>query len=357
MTWSLQNTISWSSETSLSDHNTAWAYFFDTFMNGVSTWYVTAWTGTQPDYRKFKITLNNKYNNNAPYSMYFSVQFGGTDYSNTYTGLKIIIDARYTSQPQDRYDLSDFTATSAPFDACGLFGYAQAGGSPGVLDYPDAASTGSGPYKFWTSTENNDARLVTKGRRVVFYWPGWTSGYFYEDSNWDGTYNNNGQHVFGITYSNGARIMDPGVTSYIYNNVTDGSGVLFSKPNTHLGENLLYNISTNAGGLARQIFRQQTRADTPVTPEIDYSTTQKDLLVQGFAVGGAEETTPTFDAITENDVGVFSPHSKATNINWFGNEQGEVVRVNGGDYWLLAASDTVTESVMFNFGATQPSFS
>lgn len=350
MTWSLQNTINWETNTSVSDHNAAWAYFFDTFINGVSTWHVTGWPGgTQPEYRKVKITLNNKYNNNAAYDMYFEVHIGALLDGVAY-GLRIMLDAQYTSSPQDNDSITKFNISAEP---TGLFNQFDSGfGKTGVLEYPDAISSGYGPYKFWISDQNNDARLVTKGRRVVFYWPGWTSGYFYEDSNWDGTYNNNGQHVFGIIYSNRARVSMPGTTSARSDTDPAGVGTLFSKPLPHLG------VGNNAAPvLCWAIIRTQNRADVPVTPEIDYSTTQKSLLVSGFGPRGLDETIPMFDAINVSDVAVYAPYSKSGNIDWFSNEQGEIVRINGGDYWLLAASDTVTESLVFNFGATQPSFS
>lgn len=375
MTWSLQNTINWAGETGTEDHNTAWAYFFDTFMSTVSTWYVTPWPSTQPDYRKLKITLNNKYNNNAAYNMYFSIRIGDPHFrfASMDTGFKVLIDARYTNAPQDRDNLLDFDTNVGPAQSWALINGAASGQSySGGWVYPDAASTGSGPYKFWISSEDNDARLVTKGRRVIFYWPGWTSGYFYEDSSWDGTTNNQGQHIFGIVYSSNGDSTDRFFTNLSYsepngiieNNIinndngimTDGRGVLLSKPPSHVGWDL-HDAAANEQHRVVEIPRRQGRADTPITPSVDYSTTQKSLLLQGISLGGVGETAPTFDAITRSDVAIYSPYNKASTVTWFSPEQGEVARINGGDYWLLAAPGTVTETLAFNFGSTQPSFS
>ena len=94
-------------------------------------------------------------------------------------GVTIMIDARYTTTPQDRDVVNDFDSSSVPEKHWGMLGNVSIINQYGArrLDYPDGLSTGDGPYKFWTSSANNDARLLTKGRRVLFYWPGWTSGW------------------------------------------------------------------------------------------------------------------------------------------------------------------------------------
>lgn len=341
MTWSLSHTIPWSNEFASANHQQAWIYFFDTFLNGVSTHTTTQWPAATSEfaYRKLKITLTNKYTN-APYNMYFSVRISDEF-------LEIYIDGLYTVNPQDATSIGSFDHAGGTPELQYIFNLTRLNASRVyALTYPDGASTNFGDYKFWTSNENTDARLVTKGRRILFYWPGWSSGYFYEDSNWDGQNYNNGQHVFGIIYSNYdmtdlvVPIPDPG----------GGPGRIVSRPSPHTG-NPIDEFPTAIDPYT--IGRAQNSA-TKAT--LDLATNPQNVLWTGWSTKGLNEDFPTFPAVTEPDVAVFSPHLENGEEEWFAAEEGTLIRVNNGDYWLTGGTDEFKEALAFNFGSTQPTF-
>ena len=325
MTWSLSNTVTWSSSTAIADHRSAWTYFFDTFLHGVSTFTTSAWPATVTDgniYRKLKLTMTNTYTN-AAYNMYYNVRLTDDE-------LELFIDALYTTNPQDSSSLGTALQQNRDFNLANPV-YSTST-NPTGYNYPDGSSTNFGDYKFWTSSENTDARLLTKGRRILFYWPGWTSGFFYEDSTWNGSTSNNGMHVFGILWSDGT--------------AGSGPGRLVAKPSPHTGANI-------EGEFLYEIPRAQNTADKPTT---DYSTTQKSVLFTGWSTGGVNEDFPTFPPVTEPDVAIFSPYEENGEEEWFSNSEGTLVRVNNGNYWLIGADDEFKEALAFDFGTVEPLF-
>ena len=350
MTWSLSHTIPWSNEFAPLNHQQAWTYFFDTFLNGVSTHTTTHWPSTIGDgqiYRKLKITLTNKYTN-APYNMYFSIRLSDEH-------IELYIDSLYTVNPQDATSIGSLDLNAGTPELQYIFNMIRGASiRTYALTYPDGASTNFGDYKFWTSNENTDARLVTKGRRIVFYWPGWSSGYFYEDSNWDGSAYNNGQHVFGIIYSNNenTNINTNYSTQQPY--PTGGPGKIFSKPSPHTGGSASEYVTSNSLNIDFDTIGRAQNSATKAT--LDYSTNQNNVLWTGWSTKGLNEDFPTFPAVTEPDVAVFTPHLENGEEEWFAAEEGTLIRVNNGDYWLTGGTDEFKEALAFNFGSTQPTF-
>lgn len=353
MTWSLSHTVSWDNTTAAADHRAAWTYFFDTFINGISTHTTTQWPSTIGDgqvYRKLKITLTNKYTN-APYNMYFSVRLSDQF-------MEIYIDPLYTTTPQDATSIGSFDYAGGTPELQYIFNLTRLNTSRVyALTYPDAASSNFGDYKFWTSNENTDARLVTKGRRILFYWPGWSSGYFYEDSNWNGQTYNNGQHVFGIIYSNYDMtdlvlpVPDP----------DGGPGRIVSRPSPHTGnpiDEVPSAIDPYTIGRAENTAYKPSPSDPyyPYGTDSEFSTTQPTVLWSGWSTKGLNEDFPTFPPVTEPDVAIFSPYLENGEEEWFAAEEGTLIRVNNGDYWLTGGTDEFKEALAFNFGSTQPTF-
>lgn len=165
MTWSLSHTISYVDNGS---NHTALGYLFDTALPALSTWT----TGAHPDASSYKRvmtrTTTTLYGGGA-YSEYFWANWSST----SPTTLSMYEDATYTSSPGD-------LATDTTNQYSG--------------NLTSGLNTES--WKFWTSDENSNALLVTRGKSIMFWEPGYTGAALMEDSTWDGSSDSKRTQIF-----------------------------------------------------------------------------------------------------------------------------------------------------------------
>ncbi len=158
MTWSLLNEID-NDETSTA-WEAAWTYLFDTALAGRTGFTVSAHPNADNKYRSFSYTAPNPVKGGTESVRHFWTRLiSGSFY--------IYTDATYTSVPGD---LGTYTSQTSTVNGLGT-------------------SNTPGKYRFWTSTENDRALLATVGKRMLFYWPGfteWALAVRGEDV-WDGT--------------------------------------------------------------------------------------------------------------------------------------------------------------------------
>jgi hypothetical protein len=159
MTFQLQHTQNYSSS---ADLHTFFTYFFDTYLNGLIPWTVTAHPDASAFKRSLKLTYHNTFTN-ADFSLYYWVNWE----SATPTRCIWRHDATYTTVPGD---LGTYTTQTAYTDAL-----------------TNVGAVGR-DFKIWQSSERADATLVTLGKRVVFFWPGATEWNLHPGIPvWDGT--------------------------------------------------------------------------------------------------------------------------------------------------------------------------
>ena len=105
--------------------------------------------------------------------------------------------------------------------------------------FNSASNTGAGAaWKFWTSDQDTSATLVTRGKKVYWYMPGFQSGisFMLLDPTWDGSSSTRTTHIFPMT--NGyqpracGRPLETGTGSY-YINPMIGSINNFSTTETY----------------------------------------------------------------------------------------------------------------------------
>ena len=162
MTWSLLNTIT---PTTTADNHTMFTYLFDTAMQGRGGWTTAAHPDASSFKRKYSITLPNPNRGGANDTRYYWANWSST----SPTALTIYGDATYTTTPGD---LCTYTTYNSTQNA-----------------YGNGVTNNYGSYRFWTSDQNTGAMLVTMGKRLAFYWPGWTEWALPLGSadSWDGT--------------------------------------------------------------------------------------------------------------------------------------------------------------------------
>ena len=302
MTWSLLHSMPL---TSASELNDVFEYLFDTALAGRACFTVGAHPDGSAFKRKYTITLPNPNLGGANDSRHYWVNWQNT----TPTRLYVYGDATYTTVPGD---LCTYTTYDTVIDSWDL---------------------NNGSARFWVSDEAANALLVTQGKRLLCYWPGWdewalpTRG----ADTWDGTKGPAGMmwpmlagigSYYMAIYGN-YRYDNSSTTSYlnpVWGYTYGDMKVAYPDPSIFKNFGWMFN-STNA---------------SPGS----YS----------FVIAGG----------TGNDVaGYFqgSTFSGNSNINYIGNknEMGQVVLdTNSNEYWFITLPGTSYRNLAFNMGTSEP---
>ena len=166
MTWTLSNTVTYSSG---ADIHTAMVYLFDTALSGLANWTVSAHPDASSFKRSIKRTTANLYGG-SNVDNYFWVNWSS---ATSPSSLVVYEDATYTTTPGD---LGTDTTNS---DTANL-----------------TAGMASESIKFWTSSVNSNALLVTRGKSVLFWEPGFSAATYRVDTAWDGSSDTGTTHYF-----------------------------------------------------------------------------------------------------------------------------------------------------------------
>lgn len=143
--------------TSGAEHHAAFVYLMDTMLDGKSNWIVAAHPDSSAFKRKARRTSTNLIGGGS-YIEYWWFSWGSTT---TPTALSVYEDATYTSTPGD-------LCTDTTNNINGTI------------------PAGTANWKFWSSDQASNAVMMTKGKHLFFYDPGWTSAVFYNDTSWTG---------------------------------------------------------------------------------------------------------------------------------------------------------------------------
>ncbi len=303
MTWSVTHTIPYNSN---ADNHSAMVYLFDTVLAGKTGWTISAHPGGQSYRRRAKFTTNNRVTN-SNYTMYSWVDWQST----TPTSIVWYEDSVFTTTPGDTA-----TNTTTSFDP--QFSWQTQGES----------------WKFCSSDVNPQSVLVLKGGKIAFYWPGITTGVFWPDTTWTAGSQNKGTWV------------SPAIGWY-YNSL-----MVANAP-----------VGTSTNG-----------TEYPMSPDAGWA---PDATANGFRLGGNYISTnfnwlytrqgnwPFPDSSSHvafsngghTDAGVWLPSSIA-NANdsrqpFNYNTNGMTMQI-GSNYWYNSYTDLGRQSVIFNFGTTDP---
>lgn len=299
MTWSVTNTIAY---TGAASNHTAMVYLFDTVLAGKTGWTIQAHPDSSAFKRRAKFTTTNKITG-ASYTMYSWVSWGST----SPTTMTWYEDATYTTTPGD---LATSTNNSVPH------------GATWSLDGQD--------WRFCTSSENSQSILVLKGSRLMFYWPGISSGVFWHDATWTAGTSNKGTWVCPQLGS--PSIMATNAPMTTATSTSELSLCPDAGWNPSAGASA-YRIGGNY--IATNFNWLYTVTTTSVAPDISSQV--------AFANGG------------HADVGVWLPASltNSSTRTPFATADGLTLQI-GSNYWYNSVVDLGLQSVVFNFGATDP---
>lgn len=165
MTWNLSYTVPYSSQ---ADLHAAMVYLFDSALPALSTWTTGPTAAGLAYQRKGRRTSTNLLGGGS-YNEYFWFSWGSATVPTTLTAYE---DSTYTTTPGDLNTNTDNSTSSV-------------------------MTTGlSGSIKFWTSSVNPNALLVTRNKSVLFWEPGWTGACFHEDSAWTGAASSRRTQIF-----------------------------------------------------------------------------------------------------------------------------------------------------------------
>lgn len=303
MTWSVTNTITY---TGTASNHTAMVYLFDTVLAGKTGWTIQAHPDGSAFKRRAKFTTANK-TTGTNYTIYSWVTWSSV----TPSSVTWYEDATYTTTPGDLA-----TSTNNFIDSSALnIGWTTAGES----------------WRFCESSENSQSVLVLKGNKVVFYWPGITSGVFWQDSTWIAGQSNKGTWVCPYI---GTRSLwaansplNTGTNANEYSLVPDaGFSYNASAGGYRMGGNC---IATNFNWL-------YTTTQNGPTPDISSHV--------AFANGGHNDVGVWLPATVGNDGIARAPFSEIPGIT---------LQV-GSDYWFNAVANLSFQGLVFNFGAVDP---
>lgn len=303
MTWSVTHTIPY---VDASSNHAAMVYLFDTVLAGKTGWTISAHPDASAFKRRAKFTTTNKVTN-SNHTFYSWVSWGNTSPNS----LSWLEDAVYTTTPGD-------TATNF---------------TSGITSQLSWSVQGEN-WKFCTSSDNDQSILVLKGSKVAFYWPGITSGIFWPDSAWTAGANNKGTWICPAIGGSYHSLMVANYPAAISTS-TDEYMLL---PDMGFSQTASVNGYRSAGNYIATNFNWlYTQATTTAWPD---SSSQV-----AFNNGG------------HTDIGVWLPSSLTNDNNNrlpFANNVNGITMQIGSDYWYNPFSDLGRQSVVFNFGATDP---
>lgn len=304
MTWTVTHTIPFSTN---ADFHTAFVYLFDTFLPtkaGMTT-------GAHPDASAFKRKLKRTTTN----------MFGGGSYEEYFW-----VSWVSTTNPTTLVFYRDGTYTSAPGDL----------GTDATNVVTGSLPTGvAGSIRFWSSDQNPRAALVTKGKAVMYWEPGFPTLASYDRGGWTGT---------------AATCIRSFVFPFIPQ--SPGIGLRCGPPNINTGTSTLeyywgpsLGVTTPASGY----YGITDRLDMNV-PFVTFDSTSI-----GSPSTGAE---PVCGGLG-NDVGVWRPASPAGTDRYIAtssNGTGALVLASGR-YYLIGRNTVSQISTAWDMGATEPDFS
>lgn len=303
MTWTVTHTLPGSTG---AENHAALVYLFDTFLPTRAG----SATGAHPDAsvfkRKFSRTTTNMIGGGS-YVEYFWVNWGS---STAPTTLNMYRDGTYTSTPGDLCtDVTNLIASTLP---------------TGV----------NGSWRFWTSDQNPRAALMTKGKSVVYWEPGFETLASYDRGGWTGT-------------------TATCLRSFTFPFASLLSGWRVGPPHVNTGTS----TSEYYWGPALGV----TTASTGY-----YGTTDRiEMNVPFMAFDNASSSSPTTGAEiisggVGNDVGFFRPGSPSDTSRFIGNSgtgATGLLMLASGRYYLLGRAITTHMSMVWDMGTSEPDLS
>ena len=309
MTWSLLNEIvTDGTTTQLTD--TVWPYHYDTALAGRTGFTVAAHPDASSTKRIFSYTAPNP-------------KKSGSDSTRHYW-------ASWTANYI--YVYGDTTYTTTPGDLATYTGYATY--TPNWNFAP-----GFGNYRWWTSDQNPRALLMTVGKRMGWYWPGfteWALDVRGEDV-WDGTNasagmqwpmpfsggGNYGAHCFGDR----GQFFDSTTARYMY-------------PRWSIGDY----------GTMETVYPNPTLF---TEPDFWFYDSNSNPNVHSYAVAPSVGT----DVAGYWPGSVFSTTSEQEAVGTI-NQQGQVILdTNTNKYWYIGMASTDFKSFAWDMGLTEPDMS
>lgn len=295
MTWTNTHTIPWVNNATVHD---ALVYLFDTYLAGKSMFTVSAHPDASAFKRSYEVTYNNIFTGTTAKN-YFWTDWVTTSGTSSWTIYK---DNTYTTIPGD---LGTSTQNSLSYGTL-------------YLD-PNLA------FRFWTSDLDSNACLVTRGKRIFFYWPGNQDYFIFEDSSWTGSGDNLTSHIFPVGRGNTTMTM---AGAPISSTTTTSEYQLAIYPQR--------NSSVTNG------FRPDTLLFK--SPSLNYSGTTN-LDSASFPC-----TTMAADQAVLHTASTVNPNFV------IGSADGLVLLLNGTEYWYTAASTTY-QPLCFYMGTSEPDMS
>ena len=298
MTWTQVHSIADTGTGSSQGAADAAAYVLDTLMptKGFTV-------AAHPDASAFKRIMSYTVDNEitgSPYTFHWWANYQSTTSSNQFSWYD---DVTYTTAPGDLANNTSFVQNWTVSSS-----------------YPGAGQT----WRFWTSDQSANSFLVTRGRKVWMYWPGFTSACIYEDDAWDGSFINSSTCVMPMVNTSNFRV---------YHAPLYGTGANISYVHPGIG-------SPNVAGVVY------------------------DGLFQGYEMmiansGAALDSYATrCFSITAADVLLLLPNLATTNRSVWNSATTPCDTVKlGANYYLSSRDGRQSCSLMFDFGTSEPDFS
>ena len=156
MTWTNTHTIAASDYT---DNPAAFEYLFDTYLPSITGWATSAHPDASTYKRSFNYTATDNFTNTSQTSYFWTTWSSSTNSS----GSTIYEDAIFTTTPGDLGTNSTNALT-----------WSQGNTIP---DF-------NKPWRFWISDQNSRASLVTRGKAIVWFHPGYSNWNFIQNGTW-----------------------------------------------------------------------------------------------------------------------------------------------------------------------------
>lgn len=299
MTWTLVNSIvDTSNGLAGVPFHTAMVYLFDTYLPARG-WTVAAHPSGFAYRRKCSYTVTTNWVTNASYTMRYWADWVSATSASYMT---LYEDATYTTTPGDL--ATDTTHSTS-------------------LLYNSSSYVGANSqWRFWSSDQVPNATLVTRGKKVVWYHPGFTTGGFLVDpSRVPGT-DDNSSIMFPLVQAEWKWANGPD---------SSGSGTLSN----------VIQLLSNSG--------------------LNYFTAGR--LYQGIPFGPSNSSgnsTNTYAAFTVNTPDVVLYHtasSASTRTLTEGATIAGVTLLSNSKYYLLTKGDVNQHALCFDMGATEPDLS
>ena len=307
--------MAWSSVYSQSyatnaDSHTFMVYLFDTYLNGKTEWSVSAHPDSSAYKRSVSISLPSPWNGGSNVSSYFWVTWGSTSPS-SWTWYE---DGTYTTVPGDlgTYSINAWSSSSL-------------------------WTNFSGDWRIWESSTDTNAVLVTKGKQVIFFWPGPSEWMARPDNSWNGSSDNSGSSFGPYVASTWPQLINGNYP------VTDGNNTADYTMTVDVGTGYTTDKSGLGGGPYWLIPGVQWMSGTSTSS--NYPSTHSSAA---FPRTGADIAWYFSD--TNNDV---DRHLTAnTSSSWT-----LLFESNGSKYWLIGSSDLNKQCLALDMGTSEPDFS